>query len=134
MAKKNNNWSLADMQATLVKDTEERIEQGFEDIRNESESTPAPAPQTAPTATIIPPAQAPKEPTKGIQTDVPMSLYQRLVMMKLRRGEPICSMMIQALRSWLDAEERAMQVATVPTQATAGAQPAVSQQGVVTLP
>lgn len=35
MVKKSNGWNLAEMQETLVKDTEQRIEQGFEEIRKE---------------------------------------------------------------------------------------------------
>ena len=34
MVKKSSGWNLAEMQETLVKDTEQRIEQGFEEIRN----------------------------------------------------------------------------------------------------
>ena len=35
MVKKSSGWNLAEMQETLVKDTEQRIEQGFEEIRKE---------------------------------------------------------------------------------------------------
>ena len=35
MVKKSSGWNLAEMQETLVKDTEQRIEQGFDEIRKE---------------------------------------------------------------------------------------------------
>lgn len=120
---KSSNWNSEAMQQSLISDMRQEIEQGRQaeavlpfvgsvnggifampsSVGGNSIATPQP---TTPTAVVISPTQIPKEPTKGIQTDVPMSLYQRLVMMKLRRGEPICSMMIQALRSWLDEEEK----------------------------
>ena len=39
MVKKSSGWNLAEMQETLVKDTEQRIEQGFEEIRKEVKET-----------------------------------------------------------------------------------------------
>ena len=36
MVKKSNGWNLQEMQETLVKDTEQSIEQGFKEIANDS--------------------------------------------------------------------------------------------------
>ena len=45
MVKKSSGWNLAAMQETLVKDTEQRIEQGFEEIKKEVKDTEKTAPE-----------------------------------------------------------------------------------------
>lgn len=37
MVKKSNGWNLQEMQETLVKDTEQRISDGFHEIANEQQ-------------------------------------------------------------------------------------------------
>ena len=62
MTKKSNSWNLQELQETLVKDTEQSIEQGFESIRNGESlvnSAQPPAEQRE---------QKKAEPTKGVQT------------------------------------------------------------------
>ena len=46
-----------------------------------------------------------KEPTKGVQADVPMSLYLRLNAIKYRRNQPLCVLMVEALQMWADVQE-----------------------------
>lgn len=46
-----------------------------------------------------------KEPTKGVQADVPMSLYLRLNAIKYRRNQPLCALMVEALQMWADVQE-----------------------------
>lgn len=86
------NWNLQEMQETLVKDTEQRIEQGFEDIKNGSGVEPQQK-------------EKPQEPTKGVQTYIPMSMYRRLNDIKLTRGENIADLVSQAIDLWLDVQE-----------------------------
>ena len=95
MAKKNN-WNLQEMQETLVKDTEQNIEQGFKEIADESVPSGS-------AARIEPPAS--EEPTKGVQTYIPMSMYRRLNDIKLTRRENIAALVSQAIELWLDVQE-----------------------------
>jgi len=90
-----NNWNLQEMQESLVKDTEQRIEHGFEEIKNG---------QTIESVAV---PQQPKdtEPTKGVQTYIPMSMYRRLNDIKLTRGETIANLVAEAVGYWLDAQE-----------------------------
>ena len=59
--------------------------------------TPAPAGNAA--------ATAPAEPTKGVQTYIPMSQYRRLNDIKLTRRENIADLAAQAINLWLDVQE-----------------------------
>jgi len=99
-----NNWNLQDMQETLVKDTEQRIEQGFESIKNENGGSFVVKPATeAPVPPMKDEQQA--EPTKGVQTYIPMSMYRRLNDIKLTRGETIANLVAEAVALWLDVQE-----------------------------
>ena len=97
MAKKNN-WNLQEMQETLVKDTEQRISDGFQEIASEQqvgEHQPSP----------VSPQPSEQEPTKGVQTYIPMSMYRRLNDIKLTRRENIAALVAQAIELWLDVQE-----------------------------
>ena len=96
MEKKNNTWNLAEMQDTLVKETEQRISEGFQEIAENST-------QIGPSASAEP-VEKP-EPTKGVQTYIPMSMYRRLNDIKLTRGENIATLAAQAIELWLDVQE-----------------------------
>ena len=109
--KKENGWNLQQLQESLVKDTEQRIEQGFEEIKKEQSggegtakqeaAAPSAAPQSVPQVS----QPKPQEPTKGVQTYIPMSMYRRLNDLKLSRGETIGNLVIQAIDLWLDVQE-----------------------------
>jgi len=45
------------------------------------------------------------EPTKGVQTYIPMSMYRRLNDIKLTRRENIAALVAQAIGLWLDVQE-----------------------------
>lgn len=101
MAKKNN-WNLQEMQETLVKDTEQRISDGFQEIANES----VPSGSAASVESVAVPQQpSEQEPTKGVQTYIPMSMYRRLNDIKLTRRENIAALVAQAIELWLDVQE-----------------------------
>lgn len=91
MVKKSNNWNLQEMQETLVKDTEQRISDGFQEIANEQQ--------------VGEHQPSEKEPTKGVQTYIPMSMYRRLNDIKLTRRENIAALVAQAIELWLDVQE-----------------------------
>ena len=97
MVKKSNGWNLQEMQETLVKDTEQRISDGFQEIAT------APSAPSGSAARIEPPAS--EEPTKGVQTYIPMSQYRRLNDIKLTRRENIAALVAQAIALWLDVQE-----------------------------
>ena len=71
-------------------------------------AAPSPAPQPAPQVS----QPKPQEPTKGVQTYIPMSMYRRLNDLKLSRGETIGNLVIQAIGLWLDVQEGTKKVAT----------------------
>ncbi len=99
MVKKSNGWNLQEMQESLVKDTEQRISEGFQEIANEQGGEKH-QPST------ISPQTSEQEPTKGVQTYIPMSMYRRLNDIKLTRGENIAALVSQAIAYWLDAQEK----------------------------
>ena len=90
------------MQETLVRDTEQSIEQGFEEIANSSVPGGMPASVEA--------SASGKGPTKGVQTYIPMSMYRRLNDIKLTRRENIAALVSQAIALWLDVQEGKAQV------------------------
>ena len=108
------------MQETLVKDTEQRISDGFQEIasipsvpsgstaRNQT-SVPSgfPARTITPSTATTPEASAlgKDEPTKGVQTYIPVSMYRRLNDIKLTRRENIAALVAQAIALWLDVQE-----------------------------
>ena len=112
------------MQETLVKDTEQRISDGFHEIASASaEPKPTenvggekhqPIPADAPTRSLssispqtssVSPQPSEQEPTKGVQTYIPMSMYRRLNDIKLTRRENIAALVAQAIELWLDVQE-----------------------------
>lgn len=122
MSKKNNQWNLADMQATLVKDTEQRIERGFADIaegRTADAVAPAPA-QAAPSQSVRTPAAWHKEPVRDILVHCPTSLHARLIERKQYRREElglretINDYVVQAVALWLETEGTAETAQTQP--------------------
>lgn len=79
----------------VVKQTEHKLENGYQRIESEKPSV----------GEGHVPQKQQEEDTKGIQAYIPMSLYERLVMRKLKTKEPLGSMFIQALRLWVDVQE-----------------------------
>jgi len=121
MTKKSSGWNLQEMQETLVKDTEQSIEQGFKEIANDSVPSGSCVPSVASdqrssaaasVATVLEASASGKvdEPTKGVQTYIPMSMYRRLNDIKLTRRENIAALVAQAIELWLDVQEGKAQV------------------------
>ena len=118
--KKNSGWNLQDMQDTLVKDTEQKISDGFEEIRQEQDGDGAAvassAPQHGQTVNDQSTAdqQAPalrrmyhKERTQDVLVHCPVSLHRRLTELKNHRWEEygervtINNMIVEAIAQWL---------------------------------
>ena len=107
---KKNNWNLQEMQETLVKDTEQRISDGFQEIANEDNPPliPRGGREASPRGGLEGVAigeGSEQEPTKGVQTYIPMSMYRRLNDIKLTRRENIAALVAQAIELWLDVQE-----------------------------
>lgn len=133
MVKKSKGWDFNEMQESLVKDTEQRIEQGFEAIKKgegkdtqgtgttvTSQTTSQIEPVPAASATASVPAQATvvrtarmfhKERTQDILVHCPESLHHRLRERKDHLwdeyGERVTinNMVIEAIALWLDQQE-----------------------------
>jgi len=113
MAKKNN-WNLQEMQETLVKDTEQRISDGFQEIANEQQVGEHQPSDISPQTSEQEPQARPQKPVKdikhmgdvkGVQTYITLDDYQRLSYVKIRRGGTIATLAEEALLLWLDVQE-----------------------------
>ena len=89
--------------APLVQDTERTVESGYEAIEQKEQGGGVAVPQQQ--TEQAPAEQKPAEPTKGVQTYIPMSQYRRLNDIKLTRGENIADLAAQAIYLWLDVQE-----------------------------
>ena len=89
--------------APLVQDTERTVESGYEAIEQKEQGGGVAVPQQQ--TEQAPAEQKPAEPTKGVQTYIPMSQYRRLNNIKLTRGENIADLAAQAINLWLDVQE-----------------------------
>lgn len=113
---KKNNWDAESMQDSLITDMKQEVENGG------TVELPAGTPAGEPTGTMAQPAEieavkpALAEPTKGVQTDVPMSHYQRLYVQKMTRDQhnrakninvktTIGKLALEAILLWLDVQE-----------------------------
>jgi len=105
MVKKSNNWNLQEMQETLVKDTEQRISDGFQEIAEEQGGEKHQPSDISPHPSSLSHQPSEQEPTKGVQTYIPMPMYRRLNDIKLTRRENIAALVAQAIALWLDVQE-----------------------------
>jgi len=93
MAKNNKSWNFEEMRTSaLVNQTEEKITEGYNNLKKEQPDKRAATPAT-------------DKQTKGVQAEIPIKLYERLILRKLRTRETLGSMFNQALEYWLDAQE-----------------------------
>ena len=89
--------------APLVQDTERTVESGYEAIEQKEQGGGVAVPQQQ--TEQAPAEQKPAEPTKGVQTYIPISQYRRLNDIKLTRRENIADLAAQAINLWLDVQE-----------------------------
>ena len=99
MAKKFNFDDVRNSAAVNAAETQ--ILDGFENMNNDGVGEQPAQPANTPVENTNEP-----EEVKGIQAYIPMSLYERLLMRKLRNKETLGSMFVQAIRFWLDATEK----------------------------
>lgn len=111
-----NNWDADAMKGTLISDMEQEVREGISSVTSGSAapSVPSglPARTITPSTATTPEASASgkDEPTKGVQTYIPMSMYRRLNNIKLTRRENIAALVAQAIALWLDVQEGKAQV------------------------
>ena len=114
-----NNWNADAMKGTLISDMEREVMEGIGKAPTEQRGDDTL--RTAGHGSDIGVARQPasgkateggggkterdKEPTKGVQTYIPMSMYRRLNDIKLTRRENIAALVAQAIELWLDVQE-----------------------------
>ena len=107
MAKKNN-WNADAMQGTLISDMEQEVKEGVSQM-SISSSSAAGNSATVPDGST---SGSQQEPTKGVQTYIPISQYRRLSNQKLSRpkGTTIATLAAEAISLWLDVQEDKLSV------------------------
>ena len=100
--------------STLVKTTEQTVVEGYQAIENKEQgggesSGCQPTAQVNPQAATAAekPAMSARqdEPTKGVQANLPISLYNRMKRLKFETDESFQSMFQRAMELFLDVEE-----------------------------
>lgn len=105
-------WNLAEMQETLIKDTEQKIEQGFKELAEQGggASSPSVASDTQGTVPVVKPSPGVaqsgfQEPTQNINIPIPASQHTRLKIISAQTRQTMKDMVVQAIGLWLDVQE-----------------------------
>ena len=118
MAKKNN-WNADEMQGSLLSDMVTEVKDGYKQIGQGGGDTLQSQPPAAEQPQAVAPAPAAKredEPTKGVQANLPISLYNRMKRLKFETDESFQSMFQRAMDLFLDVEEGKMKVSKTTDQ------------------
>jgi hypothetical protein len=102
-----NNWDADAMKGTLISDMEQEVRDGIRKTNTEEQGGEKHQPSA------LSPQPSEQEPTKGVQTYIPMSDYLRLNTIKCHRGETIGNLVAQAIALWLDVQEGKQKVSEV---------------------
>lgn len=97
-----NKFNFAEAREKAVRAADKELEQGMEKM---SEGGFAVKPVQEPPTPPVKETAGEAEPTKGVQTYIPMSMYRRLNDIKLTRRENIAALVAQAIELWLDVQE-----------------------------
>ena len=101
-----NNWDADAMKGTLISDMENEVLEGIRKTNTENTGGEKHQPSDiSPQPSSVSHQPSEKEPTKGVQTYIPMSDYLRLNTIKCHRGETIGNLVAQAIGLWLDVQE-----------------------------
>lgn len=108
--KKAKGWNLAEMQETLIKDTEQKIEQGFKELAEQSGGGDTQGTVPVVTSEISQRGQSPsvtgfQEPTQNINIPIPASQHTRLKIISAQTRQTMKDMVVQAIGLWLDVQE-----------------------------
>lgn len=112
MASKNKGWNADEMQGTLISDMEREVKEGISLMKSGAQPPLQAVHGNGDTAGEQPTSKGqtvtetkPQEPTKGVQTYIPMSMFRRLTDVKLSRGETVANLVAEAIAIWLDVQE-----------------------------
>lgn len=111
---KKSGWNADEMQGSLISDMEQEVKNGYQKIgQGGGEETKE---VTVPTVTQASTASSVRndEPTKGVQANLPISLYNRMKKLKFETDESFQSMFQRAMDIFLDIEEGKMKVTKSP--------------------
>ena len=101
-----NNWNADAMKGTLISDMEREVREGISKVTTDGQGGEKHQPSDiSPQTSSLSPQTSEQEPTKGVQTYIPMSMYRRLNDIKLTRRENIAALVAQAIALWLDVQE-----------------------------
>ena len=105
-----NNWDADAMKGTLISDMEREVREGISKGTTDVQDEKTAALRHQPSdinhqPSSVSPQPSEQEPTKGVQTYIPMSQYRRLNDIKLTRRENIAALVAQAIELWLDVQE-----------------------------
>lgn len=116
MASKNKGWNAEEMQGTLISDMEREVKEGISLMKSGAQPPLQAVQGNGDTAGEQPTSKGQTvEPTKGVQTYIPMSMFRRLTDVKLSRGETVANLVAEAIALWLDVQEgRAVVQQTAP--------------------
>ena len=94
------------MKGTLISDMENEVLEGIRKTATDGQGGEKHHPSSvSPQPSSTSPQTSEQEPTKGVQTYIPMSMYRRLNDIKLTRRENIAALVAQAIELWLDVQE-----------------------------
>lgn len=114
MAKKNG-WNADEMQGSLISDMEQEVKNGYQKMGQGGGEETKEATVQVPTVTQAAAVSSVRndEPTKGVQANLPISLYNRMKRLKFETDESFQSMFQRAMDLFLDVEEGKMKVTKV---------------------
>jgi hypothetical protein len=111
-----NKFNFADVRKKAVAKAEKELEQGLEQMAEQGGETKEVMTVAAVSPAVPASGEAEAtaaEPTKGVQTYIPMSQYRRLLDIKLTSGQNIADLAAQAIYLWLDVQEGKKTIGTV---------------------
>ena len=104
-------------ESPVIKQTEEKVIKEYDRLEQEEnkvEETIHPAPNPAPDmGGENRGGKFDNEPTKGVQANMPISLYNRMKQLKFNTDQTFQSMFQEAMDLWLDVQEGKMKVSKV---------------------
>ena len=120
--KKAKGWNLAEMQETLIKDTEQKIEQGFKELAEQggggdtqgtvpvvtseiSQRGSSYVPSVVSGEAERPSVTGFQEPTQNINIPIPAGQHTRLKIISAQTRQTMKDMVVQAIGLWLDVQE-----------------------------
>ena len=103
------------MQETLIKDTEQKIEQGFKELAEQSGGGDTQGTVPVVTSEISQRGQSPsvtgfQEPTQNINIPIPASQHTRLKIISAQTRQTMKDMVVQAIGLWLDVQEGKVEI------------------------